>query len=52
MPLPPGAWSSQRHWHAKEDEFIYVVLFGASLQRKFKRFRVCPPRPPYTARMW
>src|ERR1700723_2641568 len=26
-PLPPGAWSSQRHWHAKEDEFIYV-LFG------------------------
>jgi uncharacterized cupin superfamily protein len=24
--LPPGAWSSQRHWHAKEDEFIYVLL--------------------------
>ena len=23
--LPPGAWSSQRHWHASEDEFIYVV---------------------------
>jgi len=23
--LPPGAWSSQRHWHAKEDEFIYVL---------------------------
>ena len=23
--LPPGAWSSQRHWHAKEDEFVYVV---------------------------
>ena len=21
----PGAWSSQRHWHAKEDEFIYVL---------------------------
>jgi uncharacterized cupin superfamily protein len=20
--LPPGAWSSQRHWHAKEDEFV------------------------------
>jgi len=19
---PPGAWSSQRHWHAKGDEFI------------------------------
>jgi len=23
--LPPGAWSSQRHWHTEEDEFIYVV---------------------------
>ena len=20
--LPPGAWSSQRHWHTGEDEFI------------------------------
>jgi len=23
--LPPGAWSSQRHWHEAEDEFVYVV---------------------------
>ncbi len=23
--LQPGAWSSQRHWHENEDEFIYVV---------------------------
>ena len=23
--LPPGAWSAQRHWHEREDEFIYVV---------------------------
>jgi uncharacterized cupin superfamily protein len=23
--LPPGAWSSQQHWHAKEDEFVYVL---------------------------
>jgi uncharacterized cupin superfamily protein len=23
--LPPGAWSSQRHWHAAEDEFVWVV---------------------------
>ncbi len=23
--LPPGAWSSQRHWHADEDEFVYVL---------------------------
>jgi uncharacterized cupin superfamily protein len=21
--LPPGAWSGQRHWHAKEDELVY-----------------------------
>lgn len=23
--LPPGCWSSQRHWHAAEDEFVFVV---------------------------
>ena len=23
--LKPGAWSSQRHWHRNEDEFVYVV---------------------------
>ena len=23
--LPPGAWSSQRHWHTHEDELIHVV---------------------------
>lgn len=23
--LPPGAWSSQRHWHTAEDEFVYVL---------------------------
>ena len=25
MHLPPGNWSSQRHWHSHEDEFVYVV---------------------------
>jgi len=25
LTLAPGAWSSQRHWHAKEDEFVYVL---------------------------
>ena len=25
MHLPPGAWSSQRHWHSHEDEFVFVV---------------------------
>jgi len=23
--LPPGAWSSQRHWHTESDEFVYVL---------------------------
>ena len=23
--LPDGAWSSQRHWHVKEDEFVWVL---------------------------
>lgn len=23
--LPPGQWSSQRHWHHREDELIYVL---------------------------
>ena len=23
--LAPGAWSSQRHWHEKEDEFVHVL---------------------------
>lgn len=23
--LDPGAWSSQRHWHTHEDEFVYVL---------------------------
>jgi uncharacterized cupin superfamily protein len=23
--LPPGAWSSQRHWHTAEDELVWVV---------------------------
>jgi uncharacterized cupin superfamily protein len=23
--LKPGVWSAQRHWHVKEDEFVYVL---------------------------
>ena len=23
--LEPGAWSSQRHWHAAEDELVYIL---------------------------
>jgi uncharacterized cupin superfamily protein len=25
LQLPPGAWSSQRHWHSAEDEFVWVM---------------------------
>ena len=25
MHLPPGAWSSQRHWHSHDDEFVHVL---------------------------
>jgi uncharacterized cupin superfamily protein len=25
LTLEPGAWSSQRHWHSAEDEFVYVL---------------------------
>ncbi len=28
--LRPGAWSSQRHWHANEDEFV-VMLVGEAV---------------------
>jgi uncharacterized cupin superfamily protein len=23
--IPPDGWSSQRHWHSREDEFIFIV---------------------------
>ncbi|TAN04421.1 MAG: cupin domain-containing protein [Rhodanobacteraceae bacterium] len=25
LELPPGGWSSQRHWHSAEDEFVWVL---------------------------
>lgn len=25
LELSPGAWSSQRHWHSAEDEFVWVL---------------------------
>jgi uncharacterized cupin superfamily protein len=24
--IEPGAWSSQRHWHSHEDEFIWILV--------------------------
>ena len=29
--LPPGTWSSQRHWHSHEDEFVYVLRGALTL---------------------
>jgi uncharacterized cupin superfamily protein len=29
--LPPGCWSSQRHWHSNEDEFVYILEGEATL---------------------
>ena len=29
--LPPGAWSSQRHWHSAEDELVYVLSGSPTL---------------------
>ncbi len=29
--LPAGAWSSQRHWHSDEDEFVYVLAGEVTL---------------------
>lgn len=25
LQLKPGVWSSQRHWHTEQDEFVYVI---------------------------
>ena len=25
LTLKPGVWSAQRHWHTKEDEFVFVA---------------------------
>lgn len=29
--LPPGAWSSHRHWHQHEDEFVMILEGEATL---------------------
>lgn len=31
MTLEPGVWSSQRHWHTHEDEFVYVLEGEATM---------------------
>ena len=29
--LKPGTWSAQRHWHSKQDEFVYILEGEATL---------------------
>lgn len=40
--LKPGAWSSQRHWHAGEDEFLVMVAGEAVLIDDAGEHRLMP----------
>jgi uncharacterized cupin superfamily protein len=40
MTLPPGGWSSQRHWHSHEDEFVYVLEGEVTLVEDHTRTRL------------
>ena len=40
--LPPGNWSSQRHWHSHEDEFVFVLEGEVTLIEDVGR-RSCAP---------
>ena len=53
LQLPPNAWSSQRHWHTHEDEFVWVVegevvLVTDAGEEVLRRRRLCglPGRRP------
>jgi len=35
--IPPGGWSSQRHWHSHEDEFVWVVEGRADPRDQLRR---------------
>jgi uncharacterized cupin superfamily protein len=61
--LPPGAWSTQRHWHVNGDEFVFVVAgevvlvtnAGTSARRRCggfrqRRARRPPPAEPFRCR--
>jgi len=49
LTLAPGAWSSQRHWHTAEDEFVYVlsgeVVLIDDAGEKILRARDCAAFP-------
>jgi len=35
--VPPGGWSSQRHWHVSEDELVIVVAGEGTLVEEHAR---------------
>ena len=39
--LPPGSWSSQRHWHSVEDEFVCVLVGEVMLVTDGKEEVLC-----------
>lgn len=53
LELGPGAWSSQRHWHAHEDEFVYVVrgpsCSSPMLAKPSSTPAIAPPSWPVSA---
>jgi uncharacterized cupin superfamily protein len=40
--LMPGAWSSQRHWHSAEDEFLYLLSGTLTLHDNDRETEVLP----------
>ena len=40
--LKPGAWSSQRHWHDDEDEFLVMISGEAVLVEDYERTTLRP----------
>ena len=44
MTLPPGGWSSQRHWHSHEDEFVYLLEGETRAGRRRRRDAVARRR--------
>ena len=42
LELPPGAWSSQRHWHERQDELIYVLAGEVTLVTDEGETRLTP----------
>jgi uncharacterized cupin superfamily protein len=40
--LAPGAWASQRHWHEKEDEFVYAISGELALVEDDGEIRLKP----------